>query len=341
MLVAVTTAPGQMVLREVPPPTPGEGQVRVAVEAVGLCGSDYHLFAGTHPYVSFPQVQGHEIAGRVESLGPGHDGRLSLGDRVAIEPFTFCGACFACRRGRVNCCANLKVMGAHIPGALAELVVVSSDRAYPVQEMSPDLCALVEPMSIAVQAVARSEMSAADRVVVLGAGPIGLGVVLACRDRGADVLVVDRVPSRLEAACRFGADATVDSSSEDVGARVDAWTSGEGAAVVLDATGVPALIRMAVDLVAPSGVVVVVGISGEEVSIPVIAFTRKELTLRGSRNSNDCFPATIDLVRRHAGAVGSLVSHRFPLAEAPEALRFAAEHPEQVEKALIVMGQAS
>lgn len=341
VLAAVTTSPGQMQVRQVPDPTPGDREVRVAVAAVGLCGSDYHLFAGTHPYARFPQIQGHEIAGTIDGLGPGYDGPLSVGDRVAVEPFVHCGACFACRRGRSNCCERLEVMGAHIPGALREFVVVSPERLHPVQDLTADLCALVEPLSIAVQAVERSEAAAGDRVVVLGAGPIGLGVALACSDRGAHVLVVDRLPSRLAAARRFGAEATADTSTDDVGAVVDEWTHGEGAAVVVDATGVPALIRMAVDLVAPSGVVVIVGISGEDVAVPVIAFTRKELTVRGSRNNNGLFPASIDLVRRHGQTVGSLISHRFPLSEAPEALRFAADHPDQVEKALIVMGQAS
>lgn len=341
MLAAVTKAPGQMQVRQIPDPALGARQVRVAVEAVGLCGSDYHLFAGTHPYARFPQIQGHEIAGRVDTLGPGYDGQLSVGDSVAVEPFLSCGTCFACRRGRTNCCERLEVMGAHIPGALTEFVVVSPERLHPVGDLTPDLGALVEPMSIAVQAVERSETGAGDRIVVLGAGPIGLGVALACSDRGAHVLVVDRLLSRLAAARRFGAQATANASIEDVGTRVAAWTHGEGAAVVVDATGAPALIRMAVDLVAPSGVVVIVGISGEDVAIPVIAFTRKELTVHGSRNNNGLFPASIDLVRRHSQTVGSLISHRFPLSEAPDALRFAADHPDQVEKALIVMGQTS
>ncbi|MGH8562469.1 MAG: alcohol dehydrogenase catalytic domain-containing protein, partial [Nevskiales bacterium] len=116
----VTVAPGKMELYEAASPAPGPGQAVVRVEVVGLCGSDYHLFMGRHPYAQFPQTQGHEFAGIVEALPDDYDGPIAAGDRVAVEPLIACGGCFACRRGRYNCCARLQVMGAHIGGALAE-----------------------------------------------------------------------------------------------------------------------------------------------------------------------------------------------------------------------------
>jgi L-gulonate 5-dehydrogenase len=341
MLIAVTTAPHALEVRDVPIPAPGTAEALIAVEAVGLCGSDFHLFDGTHPYARFPQTQGHEFAGRIEAFGPGYDGPLSVGDRVAVEPLVACRTCFACRRGRYNCCARLQVMGAHIPGALAEYVTVREDALYGVGDLEPHLAAVVEPVSIGLQAVHRGAITEADRVVVLGAGPIGLAVTLGARDRGARVLVADRVPGRLAVALAFGADTTVDTTSDDLTAAVSDWTGDDGAAVVVDATGVPGLIRTAFDLVAPSGTIVVVGISDQEVAIPVIEFTRKEVTVLGSRNNAGIFADAVELVRRHRDTVRSLVSHTFPLAEIGAALPYAAAHPGEVEKAVILIGDRS
>lgn len=338
MRIAVTTAPGTMSVRDAPVPQAQPGQALIAVEAVGLCGSDFHLLDGTHPYARFPQTQGHEFAGVVTDFGAGYHGPLEPGQRVAVEPLVPCGACFACRRGRYNCCSDLEVMGAHIPGALAEYVTVRTDALHPVGDLDAACSALVEPVSIGLQAVNRAGIVSGDTVVVLGAGPIGLAVTLGSVDRGARVLVADRVPTRLARARTFGAQCVVDTSETGLDAAVTQWTGGDGAAVVVDATGVPALIRSAFDLVAPSGTIVVVGISDQEVSIPVIEFSRKEVTVLGSRNNAGIFPAAVDLVRRHADTARTLITHTSPLARVPEAIRYAADHPAQVGKAIITVG---
>lgn len=335
---AVTRQPGLMVIEETPAPDCGPGQARIGVEVVGLCGSDYHLFAGTHPYARFPQTQGHEFSGRVLELGTGYDGPLCPGDRVAVEPLTWCGECFACRRGRHNCCARLQVMGAHVPGALAQQVVVAASSCYPAGDLSAEAAALAEPVSIGLHAVRRGQVAAGDQVLILGAGPIGASAALAAADAGARVAVADQVATRLDGARRMGAELTVDTSREDLAAAVAGWTGGDGAAVVLDATGAPPLIRAAFDLVAPSGVIVIAGISGHEVAIPVIEFSRKEVTVAGSRNNAGVFGAAVDLVRRHQRQVAGLVTHRFGLAETGAAIEFARAHPGEAEKVMITVG---
>ncbi len=329
-----TVAPGRMRLTTGPVPSPGPGQAVVTVELVGLCGSDYHLYNGTHPYAHFPQVQGHELVGLVAAYGPDTTGPAP-GTRVVVEPLVACERCFACRRGRYNCCSELKVLGAHLPGGLAEQILVPAHRLHPVGDLPPELAVLVEPVSIGVHAVNRGEVHSGDTVVVLGAGPIGQAVALAAADRGARVLVVDRIAARLELALRMGAEATVDTTTVDLVAAVDKFTDGDGAAVVVDATGVPALIRAAVEVVAQSGTIVIAGISDQQVSILVSDFSRKEVTIAGSRNNAGVFPAAIDLVRRHADRVSGLVTHTFPLEETPTAIDYAIAHPEEVEKAII------
>lgn len=335
MRKAITLEPGRMELVDAPDPVAGPAEAVVRIESVGLCGSDYHLFLGDHPYARFPQTQGHELAGIVESVGDDHDGAIAVGERVAIEPLVPCGSCFACRRGRYNCCSDLKVLGAHVAGGLADRLAVRLTALYPVGNLDAELAALCEPISIGLQAVVRAGVADGDTVVVLGAGPIGQAVTLASKDRGAHVLVADLLPSRLELARRLGADVVVDSSSSDLAAEVSRWTEHEGAAVVVDATGVPELIRLGIDLVAPSGTVVIVGISQRELAVPVIEFTRKELNVLGSRNNAGVFGDAVDLVRRNQERVRSLITHTYRLEQVPDAIRHAIDHPDEVEKVIV------
>jgi len=338
MKAVVTTRPGTMEIQEVSRPTAAEGQALIAVEAVGLCGSDFHLYDGTHPYAQFPQIQGHEIVGRIDALGAGHEGSLAPGDRVVIEPLIACGHCFACRRGRYNCCTTLQVMGAHVPGGLCEFLAVPAGRLYPVGDLPTRVAVVVEPLTIGLQCVARAGVASGETVVVMGAGPIGLAATLGAADRGARILVVDQVPSRLDLARRMGADAVADSRQDDIGAAISRFTTGDGAGVVIDATGAPALIREAVDGVAHSGTVVIVGISDHEVAIPVGLFSRKEINILGSRNNTGLFPEAVRLATAYRDRLAALVTHTYPLTDTPEAIEYAMHHPHKVEKAIIVAG---
>lgn len=339
MRAVVTVEPHRMEVQDVPPPpTPGPGEALVRVEAVGLCGSDLHLFSGEHPYSHFPNRQGHEFSGIVEAFGQDPPGRLRVGERVAVEPLRACGTCFPCRRGRANCCVRIEVLGAQVPGALVDRIVVPTATLHPVGDLSAEQAALVEPISIGYWAVVRGDVMAGDTVVVFGAGPIGQAILLASVDRGARVLVADRIQSRLELARTLGAERVVDVGRDRIADDVGEWTGGDGPAVVFEATGVPAVIRSAIDLVAPSGRVVIVGLSQQDVSLPVVEFTRKELTVLGSRNSSGIFPQAVDLVRRQRDRASLLITHRFPVERAAEAMVFALEHPAEAEKVMVMFG---
>jgi L-gulonate 5-dehydrogenase len=324
-----------MEVHDVPEPALAPGQALIRVEVVGLCGSDLHIYLGDNPYSNFPQTQGHEVAGVIERFGGPYEGPLRLGDRVAVEPLRACGACYPCRHGHPNCCVRLQVLGVHVPGGLTERWSVRLENLHAATDLDPELAALVEPLSIGLHAVVRGSVTAEDQVVVLGAGPIGQAVVLAARDRGARILAVDRIPSRLDLALRLGAERAVDTREADALAAIQEWTGGDGAGVVFDATGAPALIRLAIDAVASAGRVVILGISSEEVSIPVIAFTRKEVNILGSRNNVGVFEQAVDLVRRNRDLARALITHRFTLEQAPEAIEFALQHPAEAEKVLI------
>jgi len=336
----VTVAPGRVELVETPDPTPGPGEVAIAVEATGICGSDVHLYRGDHPYQVFPVVQGHEIAGRVIAHGPGI-AAPGLGTPVVVEPVISCGRCFACRRGRPNVCAHLQLVGIHRPGGFGEVLVVAADQVHPAVGLPPDLAVLAEPVAVGLQAVERAGLDRDDNVVVLGEGSIGRVITMLAADRGGRVLVADREPARLTLADELGAASAVNTTIEDLAAAVATFTDGDGPRVVIEATGAPALVRTALEVVAPSGTVVLVGVSDEDVSLPVSIFTRKELKVLGSRNSARLFEKAITVVRHHPTRLSRLISHRFPLAAAGEALALAADHAAPVGKVIIEQGRHS
>jgi L-gulonate 5-dehydrogenase len=335
MRAAITVAPRRIEMQEVPDPIPGPGQALVKVETAGICGSDLHLFDGTNPYANYPLTQGHEFSGRVVAFNGPYDGPIKVGDRVTVEPLIYCGECFPCRNGRPNCCVRLNVLGVHVPGAFAEYIAVRTNALFPAGDLDPELTALVEPVSIGMQVVTRGQVTAQDTVAVFGAGVIGQAVLLGAADRGARVLVVDKIGSRLELARKLGAEVTVEAGMQDPAQVILDWTNGEGPSVAVDATGVPSVIRTAIDVVAPSGRVVIVGISDQEVSIPVIQFTRKELNILGSRNNTGVFGEALDLVQRHNERLRVLVTHRFPFDQAQEAMTLALDHPAEAEKVLL------
>jgi L-gulonate 5-dehydrogenase len=334
---AVTLAPHTIELREGPEPGGAPGQAVVRVEMVGLCGSDYHIFDGTHPYLCYPRTQGHEIAALVESLPRGFCGDLAIGDRVAVEPLVSCGKCFPCRRGRYNCCTSLSVLGVQIDGGLTELLAVDPSQLYRVGSLDPLTAVLTEPVSIGLHGVRRGNVAPGDTVVVLGAGTIGQAITLAAVDRGARVLVADRVRKRLDRALVMGAEHVVDSTGTPVADAVADFTAGEGAAVVLEATGHAPMLRLAVEVVAHSGTVVAIGTSTAAVEIPVVEFSRKEISLVGSRNSAGIFADAVTMVGRYADRLSALVTHQFPLSAVAAAMAVGQENLDAVGKVVVTV----
>jgi L-gulonate 5-dehydrogenase len=331
-----------MAVVDVPEPgEPGPGEVLVRPEAVGLCGSDFHYYVGdigTPLDERFPRIQGHEVSAMVEAVGDGTDG-IEPGTRIAIWPVNPCGNCYPCRIGRGNVCVDLRLIGIHFDGALQEQVVLPATQVFPVGDLPASTTALVEPVSIAVRTVVRGRVAEGERVVVLGAGPIGQAVALAAVDRGAKVLLVDRIASRLEHGQAIGAETIVAADDEDGFTKARDWAGGDGPEVVIEATGVPGLVRGSLELVAQAGRVVVVGLSTDEAPIRVGALPFKEIDLLGvSCCAADDFAAAVDLVRRRADVASTLVTHEFELERAPEAIEFAIGHPAEVMKAVVRVG---
>lgn len=328
---AVTTRLGNVQIESVEA-VPGPGEALLRVEAVGICGTDLHIFDGQYP-VELPLVQGHEISAVVETLPPGYEGPLTLGARVAVEPVVACGTCYACRHGRRNTCREMDAIGVRRPGGFQENLAVPVTNCHPAGDLPADITALSETLSVSLRSVLRAGVTSHDTVLVMGAGPIGLGAVIAARDAGADVMVVDLHDARLELAGELGAAQLVRGLTE-LPARVERWTDGDGAAVVIEATGVPGVAAVAFDVVAIAGRIAMVGVSEQELRINQRLFTSKELDVYGSRATLD-FPGAVALGARHPEAVRKLVSHRFGLSEVGDALAFAHDNPRAVVKTLV------
>ncbi len=344
MQAAVTEGVGAMaVVDRAEPGAPGAGEVLVAPEAVGICGSDYHYFAGELSAAAgggtFPRVQGHEVGARIVAVGPGCRGELEVGGRVALWPLRNCGRCYPCSVGRPSTCDNFELIGIHADGGLQELVSVGQDQVFPIAVDDGALAALAEPVSIAVRAARRGRIEHDEHVVVLGAGPIGQCVAIVARERGARVLMVDLQESRLAIAAANGAETLRWQDAQQVVAYARGWGGAGGPPVVVDATGAAQAVRAMVDMVASAGRAVQVGMSVDEVPLRIGSLTEKELDLLGvSCCDADDFAVAVGVVERNAPALRRLISHEFGLGEAPEALRFAISNPTAVMKVVIRSG---
>jgi len=320
---------------------PGRGEVLVRPEAVGLCGSDFHYFLGDigtfdDPSVLYPRIQGHEASAVIEEVGPDAPWDLQPGERVAIWPVRACGECYPCRLGRGNACVNISLVGIHRDGALQEQLLMPAAQVFPVGDQDAVVAAVIEPVSIAVRTVVRGRVAAGEKVVVIGAGPIGQALALAATDRGASVLLVDTLESRLARGTAMGAETLQVSRDESFVPAVREWAGGDGPEVVIEASGVAELVQPCVELVAQAGRVVVVSLSSERAPIRVGDLPLKEIDVLGvSCCGSGEFGDAVDLVSRRRDAAASLVTHEFTLDEAPRAITYAMEHPAEVMKAVV------
>jgi len=335
MRAIIMDAPGQIRIGDWEDPRPGPGEVLVAPRAVGVCAGDLYIYLGKNAYVRYPQVCGHEIAGVVEAVGPGVSG-LATGARVVVEPFLGCGKCYPCRVGKPNCCANLRIIGVTQPGGFGERMTAPAANVHPIpDQLSFADASFVEPVAIGVQTCRRGDISRGEMVVVLGCGPIGLAIIEVARARGARVVAADVQASRLETAAKFGAE--VFPSDGDLLPRILEQTNGEGAPVVVEATGSAKVMESTVDLVAAGGRIVIVGLvkKGTPVAFPGLDFTRKEMTILGSRASARCFPESLQLLA--SGAVHyPKVATEFDMWEGPRIIADLAQNPGKLHKAVLM-----
>lgn len=317
-------------------PVIGPGDVLVNVRWVGLCGSDLNTFIGANPLVVLPRVPGHEIGGTVGAVGPGVDSAIAVGGHVVVIPYTSCGSCSACRKGRVNACRYNRTLGVQQEGGLCERLVVRADKIIPDVTLPLRHLALVEPLSVGFHAVRRGRVGPGDRVVVLGCGMIGVGAALGAVSAGATVIAVDLAEDKRGTVLGLGIHHFVSAGEEDVGTRIRELTGDEGADVVIEAVGTPDTFRSAVDLACFAGRVVYIGYSKQPVTYDTAQFNLKELDIYGSRNATR---EDFEAVTSHLGRMGTqadvLISHVFPMNEADQALPYWLEHRAETFKIMV------
>jgi 2-desacetyl-2-hydroxyethyl bacteriochlorophyllide A dehydrogenase len=303
----VLEEPGRFVMRDVASPQPAHDEVLVRVRRIGVCGTDLHAFTGRQPFFTYPRVLGHELAATVESVPP-QETRLKSGDACAVRPFLNDPASRASRRGRVNCCESLRVLGVHIDGGMGDLLAIPTRFLHPVPNLALDALALVEPLSIGRHAVRRASLSPSDEVLVIGAGPIGLASAQFAALSGAALTIVDLSPRRLDLVRRLipGA-STAETLDPDV--RFDC---------VFDATGSASSMMRAFDAVAAGGRLVFVGLTLDPITFSDPDFHRREITLLASRNATpDDFADVIDAIVTRRIDPSAWITHTMSLDEVP------------------------
>jgi threonine dehydrogenase-like Zn-dependent dehydrogenase len=321
---------------DIPEPVPGVGEVLVDVRHVGLCGSDLATFTGLNPLVALPRIPGHEIGAEIICAGTDVPAEYAPGRRCIVVPYTACGTCTSCRQGRVNACRSNRTLGVQQDGGLAEKLVLPWGKLILDDDLAPRHLALVEPLSVGFHAIARGRVTEADRVVVIGCGMIGMGAIIGAAARGAKVVAIDVSAAKLAAAARWGAAHVIDSSREDVAARVTELTGGDGADVVVEAVGLPATFTQAIDLACFCGRVVYIGYCKAPVSYDTKFFNLKELDVMGSRNATaDDFRAVIAYLEKPACSPDELISKVFPFGDAEQALPYWVEERASTLKIVI------
>lgn len=325
-----------MVVVDLPEPELKEGEVLLRLQYVGFCGSDLNTWLGRNPMVHMPVIPGHEIGAVVERVGDCVPGTLKPGDVVTVNPYTNCGQCAACRRGRFNACQHNETLGVQRDGAMSARIAVPWHKVIPAEGLDARTSALIEPMSVGFHAVSRASVTDSDVVMVIGCGMVGMGAIARAALRGATVIAADIDDDKLALALRAGAAYVINSRSEDVHARLLELTSGLGPDVVIEAVGSTVTYQMAVSEVAFTGRVICIGYAKSDISFQTKQFVQKEIDIRGSRNAlPEDFRSVIRFLRRGTYPVDDFVSRVVTPDEAQEAMAGWADNPGKVFRILV------
>ncbi|WP_436484716.1 zinc-binding alcohol dehydrogenase family protein [Chitinophaga sp. ARDCPP14] len=310
MRIIVCDEPGKLTLKEESRSLPGEGYAQIRIRRIGVCGTDLHAFEGTQPYFNYPRVLGHELSGElVEANGAAG---FANGEIVTFIPYFNCGVCVACRSGKPNCCVKINVCGVHIDGGMAEYLNVPVYSLIHGEGLSYDDLALVEPLAIGAHSIRRAEVKRGEFVLVIGAGPIGLGIMEFARIAGGKVIAMDMNAKRLE-FCKekLNVEHVINVSTGDVSEQLAAITNGDMPAVVIDATGSLKAINNSFQYIAHGGRYVLVGLQKGEISFSHPEFHKREATLMSSRNATrEDFEHVIASIKKGWVQPANYITHR-------------------------------
>ena len=315
MKYIVCEKPGSFALLEKAEPGLKAGEVMVKIKKVGICGTDLHAYAGNQAFFTYPRILGHELAAEVLETGSDDHG-IAVGDKVVVIPYRSCGKCVACRQGKTNCCSRLEVLGVHTDGGMQEIVSLPAEILIPAPELTMEEMAIVEPLSIGDHAIRRAQLMPGETIVVIGCGPIGLGIMKLAQLAGARVIAIDVNDSRLEyAKTKIGVDLTVNALG-DAAAEVKELTNGDLATAVFDATGHKGALESGINYMAHGGRYILVGLSKADLSFNHPTIHAKETTIMCSRNATmEDFKHVISVLETGGFPTGSFVTHRVEFTE--------------------------
>ena len=319
MKSVVCSKPGSLLIQDIARPVDKPGHVIVKIKRIGICGTDIHAFGGNQPFFNYPRVLGHELSGEIESVGEGVE--LSAGQNVYIIPYMYCGECVACLRGKTNCCSDIQVLGVHVDGGMCEYLQVPEQYVIVANDIDLDQLAVVECLAIGAHAVRRAKLEKDSTVLVVGAGPIGMGIMQFAKVAGAKVFVMDTNAERL-AFCKsaLAVDEVIEVNAHSR-EQLSALTNGDFIDTVFDATGNPKAMEAGFELVAHGGTYVLVSVVKGSISFVDPEFHKREMTLMGSRNATrEDFEHVVNCMHLGVVKAQSMITHRANLIELPDLL---------------------
>ncbi len=329
------TEPYKIRIIEKEAPVPGENEALLQVLYCGVCGADVASYTGNQPFTTYPRIPGHEFSARIVSI-PENGRGLKAGDVVTCNPYFNCGKCYACRRGLVNACHDNQTMGVQRDGSFQTFITMPVERIIPGKGLSAMQLALIEPFSISAHALSRAEIKAGDRLLIMGAGPIGLFALLRAKSLGARVVVADLLENRLRLAAEYGADMVVNNKLDDLNEKCRAFTDGEGFDVCVEACGAPETFLACIEQAAHGANIILIGNGKKETTFLHSVILKKELNIFGSRNAyTKDFETLIDLVAAGKADVLKMVSGVYAAARAGEAFDALAHNDGSLAKLLI------
>ncbi len=326
--------PGQVEIREIEKPVPEEGEAVIKLLYGGICGSDLGSYKGTYAYVDYPRIPGHELSAEIVEIDENHP-YLKKGMVVTVNPYINCGHCYSCRRGMVNCCEDNHTLGCQIDGAFREYFTISQERLYDGKGIDPRELALVEPYCIGAHGVKRANVCADDKVLIVGAGTIGVMALIAAKRCGATVYMADISEKKLERAKNFGSDGSIlnDESFLD---GVREATDGNGFDVVLECVGMPSTFQACIDACAFGARFVLVGIAKESLNFDFTVIQKKELNIFGSRNAlKDDFLQAIDDIKDGKLQLSEVVTNEYYYEDAAKAFEDFKLHQDDMLKVVL------
>lgn len=315
MRILTCVKPGEFAYSFSPLPVLKKGYALLKVRRIGICGTDLHAFEGTQPFFNYPRVLGHELAGEIVEMEAHEDYRV--GDLVSIIPYFSCGTCFACSQGKYNCCSSLNVFGVHSDGGMAEFILVPIQSLFKDPFLDLDALALLEPLAIGAHGIKRAQIKPNEFVLIVGAGPIGLGAAAMASLAGAQVILLDLNQNRLDFAKKnLHISFSINPNQADVLSTLKEITHGNMPRVVIDATGYKKAIEQSFQYISHGGTYVLIGLQMQEISFSHPEFHKKEATLMSSRNATrEDFQWVADSFRQKQIDPILFISHRFAFEE--------------------------